>query len=42
MDHFQPVLALADLPPGASAKVTVNYQDLVLVMPPPIQLPEDM
>lgn len=31
MDHFQPVLALADLPPGAMRKVTVDYQDLVLV-----------
>lgn len=30
MEHFQPVLALSALPLGASRKVTVNYQDVVL------------
>jgi nitrite reductase/ring-hydroxylating ferredoxin subunit len=31
MDHFQPVLALSELPVGQMRKVTVNYQDVVLV-----------
>ena len=30
MQHFRPVLALADLPPGAQRKVTVNYQDVLI------------
>jgi nitrite reductase (NADH) small subunit len=30
VDHFQPVLALSELPVGSSRKVTVNYQDIVL------------
>ena len=31
VDHFQPALELAELPIGAMRKVTVNYQDVLLV-----------